>query len=72
MRENLVTCDLFARGVNVVGGRVVENGALFWKLLTEGKRWGKTTQKTCFQKETYTGFDVGQIKAQTGGDGNEE
>ncbi len=63
---------LFARGVNVVGGRLVEDDARFWQLLTEGKRWGKTTRKTCFQKNTYAGFDTGQIKARTGGDGNEE
>ena len=54
---------LFARGVDVVGGRLVEDDAMFWKLLLEGKRWGKTTRKTCFQKNTYAGFDACQIKA---------
>ena len=44
---------LFARGVDVVGGRVVKNGALFLHLLAERKRWGDATQRTCFQKETY-------------------
>ena len=44
---------LFARGVDVVGGRVVKNGALFLQLLAERKRWGDATQRTCFQKETY-------------------
>ncbi len=44
---------LFARGVDVVGGRVVKNGALFVQLIAEGKRWGDATQKTCFQKGTY-------------------
>jgi len=44
---------LFARGVDVVGGRVVKNGALFLQLIAEGKRWGDATRKTCFQKGTY-------------------
>jgi uncharacterized protein (DUF4213/DUF364 family) len=47
---------LFARGVDVVGGRVVKNGALLLKLLAERKRWGDATQKICFQKETYAGI----------------
>jgi uncharacterized protein (DUF4213/DUF364 family) len=44
---------LFARGVDVVGGRVVDNGELFLQLLAERRRWGDATQKICFQKETY-------------------
>jgi uncharacterized protein (DUF4213/DUF364 family) len=44
---------LFARGVDVVGGRVVKNGAPFLQLLAERKRWGAATQRICFQKETY-------------------
>ena len=47
---------LFARGVDVVGGRVVKNGAQFLKLLAEKKRWGEATQITCFQKENYAGI----------------
>ncbi len=47
---------LFARGVDVVAGRVVKNGALFLQLLAERKRWGNATQRTCFQKETYAGI----------------
>ncbi len=47
---------LFARGIDVVGGRVVKNGALFLQLLAERRRWGDATQRTCFQKETYTGI----------------
>ncbi|MCF6248578.1 MAG: hypothetical protein L3J69_14660, partial [Desulfobacula sp.] len=46
---------LFARGVDVVGGRVVKDGELFLKLLARGKHWGRATQMTCFQKETYVG-----------------
>jgi uncharacterized protein (DUF4213/DUF364 family) len=47
---------LFARGVDVVGGRIVKNGAQFLKLLAEKKRWGEATQITCFQKENYAGI----------------
>ena len=47
---------LFARGVDVVGGRVVKNGEQFLQLLKERKRWGEATQKTCFQIETYAGL----------------
>jgi uncharacterized protein (DUF4213/DUF364 family) len=44
---------LFARGVDVVGGRVVKDGRQFLQLLAERKRWGVATQRTCFQKKTY-------------------
>jgi len=47
---------LFARGVNVVGGRVVKDGQAFLQSIAEGKRWGEATQRICFQKETYTGI----------------
>ena len=47
---------LFARGVDVVGGRVVKDGEQFLQLLAEKKRWGQATRKTCFQKATYTGL----------------
>ena len=47
---------LFARGVDVVGGRVVKNGTQFLQLLSEGKHWGDATLRTCFQRETYTGI----------------
>jgi len=40
---------LFARGVDVVGGRVVKKGAQLLQLLAQGKHWGDTTQRTCFQ-----------------------
>jgi len=46
---------LFARGVDVVGGRVVKNGPLLMQLLAERKRWGEATKKICFRKTTYTG-----------------
>ncbi len=47
---------LFARGVDVVGGRIVKNGEFFLQQLAEKKHWGDATQRTCFQKETYTGI----------------
>jgi uncharacterized protein (DUF4213/DUF364 family) len=47
---------LFARGVDVVGGRIVKNGELFLQLLAERIRWGDATQRTCFQKKTYAGI----------------
>ena len=46
---------LFARGVNVVGGRIVKDGQAFLQLLAEGERWGDATLRTCFQKEIYIG-----------------
>ncbi len=47
---------LFARGVDVVGGRVVTNSEAFLQRLAERKRWGDATQTTCFRKETYPGM----------------
>jgi len=47
---------LFARGVDVVGGRIVKNGESFLQLIAERKRWGDATQRTCFQKKTYAGI----------------
>ena len=44
---------LFARGVDVVGGRIVKNGELFLQLIAEKKRWGDAARRICFQKETY-------------------
>ena len=44
---------LFARGVDVMGGRIIKNGELFLQLIAEKKRWGGATQRTCFQKKTY-------------------
>ncbi|SMC78007.1 Putative heavy-metal chelation [Desulfocicer vacuolatum DSM 3385] len=44
---------VFARGVDVVGGRVVKDSELFFQLLEQGKKWGDATEKVCFQKSTY-------------------
>ena len=44
---------LFARGIDVVGGRVVKSGPRFLQLLAERKRWGEATQRICFQKASY-------------------
>jgi uncharacterized protein len=47
---------VFARGVDVVGGRVVKDGDIFLKRLAEKKRWGDAAQRTFFKKDTYTGI----------------
>ena len=47
---------LFARGVDVVGGRIVKDGPSFLHQLADKKRWGEATRRTCFQKRTYTGI----------------
>ncbi len=47
---------LFARGVDIVGGRLVKNGELFIQRLAQRKRWGDATQTTCFRKGTYPGI----------------
>lgn len=45
---------LFACGVDVVGGRVVKDSKEFLQRLVQRKRWTDSTQKTCFEKKTYT------------------
>ena len=47
---------LFARGVDVLGGRMVKDGMLLLQLISERKKWGVATQKLCFQASQYTGF----------------
>jgi hypothetical protein len=47
---------LFARGVDVVGGRLVKNGDMLIRRLEQRKRWGDTTEKVCFRKKTYAGI----------------
>lgn len=47
---------LFARGVHVLGGRMVNDGMLLLQLISESKRWGVATQKLCFQAGNYDGF----------------
>ena len=44
---------LFARGVDVVGGRIVRDGRSFLRQLAEKRKWGAATRRTCFQKKTY-------------------
>lgn len=48
---------LFARGVHVLGGRIVNDGMLLLQLISERKRWGAATQKLCFQSCNYHGFE---------------
>lgn len=47
---------LFARGVHVVGGRLVNDGKLLLQLIAERKQWGAATQKLCFQPGDYGGL----------------
>ncbi len=47
---------LFARGVDIVGGRVVTDGALLIERLEQRQRWGDVTRKVCFSRETYAGI----------------
>ena len=47
---------LFARGVDVVGGRIIKDGPQFLDLLAERKKWGLATERTCFQKSNYRSF----------------
>ena len=44
---------LFARGVHVLGGRMVNDAMLLLQLIGERKRWGVATQKLCFQANHY-------------------
>lgn len=44
---------LFARGVDVLGGRMIKDGMLLLQLVAERKRWGAATQKLCFQACDY-------------------
>ncbi len=45
---------LFARGVHILGGRLVNDGMRLLQLIAQRKRWGETTQKLCFQACDYT------------------
>jgi uncharacterized protein (DUF4213/DUF364 family) len=45
---------LFARGVHVLGGRLVNDGRLLLQLIAQRKRWGEATRKLCFRSAEYT------------------
>jgi uncharacterized protein (DUF4213/DUF364 family) len=45
---------LFARGVHVLGGRLVNDGMRLLQLIAQQQRWGEATQKLCFQVSEYT------------------
>jgi uncharacterized protein (DUF4213/DUF364 family) len=47
---------LFERGVDVVGGTLIHEGALFMRLLADKQRWSGARRKICFQRKTYTGL----------------
>ncbi|MCK4509942.1 MAG: hypothetical protein KAU27_15445 [Desulfuromonadales bacterium] len=48
---------LFSRGVDVLGGRFINDGMLLLKLIAERKRWGEATQKLCFKADDYKGLN---------------
>jgi len=49
---------LFKRGVDIVGGTLVTDGDLFYRLISERERWGPSTRKFCFQKADYDGMPL--------------
>lgn len=49
---------LFAKGVHVLGGRLINDGRQLLKLIAEGRRWGDATQKLCFQAAEYQGLEA--------------
>ncbi len=48
---------LFARGVHVLGGRLVNDGKRLLQLIAQRQRWGEATQKLCFQASEYTAWN---------------
>lgn len=46
---------LFARGVHVLGGRLVNDGQLLLELIAQRKPWGTATRKLCFEACNYDG-----------------
>jgi len=53
---------LFARGVHVLGGRLVRDGMLLLQLIAGRQRWGDATEKLCFEARDYPG--CGQLPDQ--------
>ena len=49
---------LFARGVTLVGGNWIEDGAAFVAALRSGESWGATARKTAILRDGYPGFDT--------------
>jgi uncharacterized protein (DUF4213/DUF364 family) len=47
---------LFARGVHVLGGRLVSDGLLLLELIAQRKPWGTATRKLCFESRHYYGW----------------
>lgn len=46
---------LFARGVHVLGGRLINDGLLLLELIAQRKPWGAATRKLCFEARQYDG-----------------
>lgn len=51
---------LFARGVHVLGGRIVSDGLLMLELIAQRKPWGAATRKLCFEVCRYDGWPGSQ------------
>jgi uncharacterized protein (DUF4213/DUF364 family) len=49
---------LFARGVHVLGGRLVNDGKQLLQLIAQQQRWGEATQKLCFQASEYRPWNL--------------
>ncbi|HIJ87875.1 MAG TPA: hypothetical protein HPP97_09370 [Desulfuromonadales bacterium] len=47
---------LFACGVHVMGGRLVNDGLLLLELIAQRKPWGAATRKLCFEACQYDGL----------------
>ena len=49
---------LFACGVDVLGGRLVNDGLLLLEMIAQRKPWGTATRKLCFEAGHYNGCPV--------------
>jgi len=49
---------LFARGVTLVGGTRIVDGAALCDAVAGGRRWGESTRKYALRREDYPGFDA--------------
>jgi len=50
--------DLFARGVTMIGGSWIEDGAAFIAALVRGEGWSKRARKTAISATDYPGWTV--------------
>ena len=55
---------LFACGVHVLGGRLVNDGLLLLELIAQRKPWGTATRKLCFEASRYDGYGIPSASGQ--------